>query len=381
MVRLGWWRSLPVRSMKLLFPILFSGWFAIMGMLTCVPLVGAIRLVPVDETGAMARTVSHVGPNIWRDWVMLEFPKSLSIKRGYVFSSLNWHSAVEEVIKTLMDVDWNDRRSVVAMELPWMSSDRDLLLWGKNANQIAPMEIDPTNVFADKPPIDKPIKPLRDQTTQSDHQAPLVLIYHSHNRESWLPELPNVVNPDLAFDAKRNITLLGKRMSHQLKIQHIASDQSNTDYPSEVSAFNYRYSYRYSSETIRAEREMYPTIRYFFDIHRDSQRYKETTLKFAGKGYAQVYLIIGKKNPHWEANMAFAKRIHEQLEREIPGLSRGVWGKGDHGNGEYNQSISNQSVLIEIGGVDNTLLECTRTVDVLARAIAKVIRQTEQESE
>jgi len=54
-------------------------------------------------------------------------------------------------------------------------------------------------------------------------------------------------------------------------------------------------------------------------------------------------------------------------------LSRGVWGKtAANGNGEYNQSVSPGSVLIEIGGVDNTLEECYRTADALAKIIAEM---------
>jgi stage II sporulation protein P len=70
---------------------------------------------------------------------------------------------------------------------------------------------------------------------------------------------------------------------------------------------------------------------------------------------------------------SFANQIHEKLEKEYPGLSRGIWGKtAATGNGEYNQSVAPESVLIEIGGVENTLKECYRTADVLAEAIAEL---------
>jgi stage II sporulation protein P len=98
-----------------------------------------------------------------------------------------------------------------------------------------------------------------------------------------------------------------------------------------------------------------------------------------GKDYAQVYFIIGHGNKNWRENEAFANKIHAKLEKEYPGISRGIWGKSSaNGNGEYNQSLSPNSFLIEIGGVDNTLQESYRTADILARLIADEVFQAEK---
>ncbi|MNW63164.1 Stage II sporulation protein P (SpoIIP) [compost metagenome] len=55
-------------------------------------------------------------------------------------------------------------------------------------------------------------------------------------------------------------------------------------------------------------------------------------------------------------------------------MSRGVWGKNGGGgnNGEYNQTLSPNSILIEIGGIDNTAAELKRTSKILADMIAEV---------
>lgn len=46
---------------------------------------------------------------------------------------------------------------------------------------------------------------------------PQILIYHSHNRESWLPELSNVQTANEAFDSKTNVTLLGDYLIKRMK--------------------------------------------------------------------------------------------------------------------------------------------------------------------
>jgi stage II sporulation protein P len=203
----------------------------------------------------------------------------------------------------------------------------------------------------------------------------VVLIYHSHNRESWVPELKNKGVTDIqdAFDAETNITLVGRALAERLEELGIGAVHSDTDYYTEVKDYNWNFSYKYSEKTVEAAMQEHRDLAFLFDIHRDSQRRDVTTATIDGETYAQVYFIIGRRNPHWKDNEAFAGKLHDALERLKPGISRGIWGKGaGSGNGEYNQSLSKTSVLIEIGGPENTLEECLRTAEVLAEAIAEV---------
>ncbi|MNY46962.1 Stage II sporulation protein P (SpoIIP) [compost metagenome] len=87
-----------------------------------------------------------------------------------------------------------------------------------------------------------------------------------------------------------------------------------------------------------------------------------------------MYFIIGGKNPNWKKNEEFASKIHQVLEEKHPGVSKGIHAKeASEGNGLYNQNISPNSILIEVGGPYNTLEECYRTTDWLAEAISEVI--------
>ncbi|MNN26427.1 Stage II sporulation protein P (SpoIIP) [compost metagenome] len=114
-------------------------------------------------------------------------------------------------------------------------------------------------------------------------------------------------------------------------------------------------------------------LQYFIDIHRDSQRHEKTTTEIDGVSYAQVYFIVGHANKNWRQNEEFASSIHDRLEKSYPGISRGIWGKtSSQGNGEYNQSLSPGSILIEIGGIDNTQEELERTAKVLGGILADI---------
>ena len=86
-----------------------------------------------------------------------------------------------------------------------------------------------------------------------------------------------------------------------------------------------------------------------------------------GKSYAKIAFVIGRNNPNYEKNAALANKLHQAIEKKYPGLSRGVMKQGGAGhNGVYNQDLSSNALLIEIGGVDNTFEEMYLTVDVFA---------------
>lgn len=170
-------------------------------------------------------------------------------------------------------------------------------------------------------------------------------------------------------------------MKERLEANGIGTLHDKSDYQSTVEGYNYNYSYKYSRETVKAAMANHDGLDYLIDIHRDSQRYNKTTATINGLTYAKVYFIIGHGNENWRENEAFASKINEKLEASYPGISRGIWGKSaDQGNGEYNQSLSPNSILIEVGGIDNTREELQRTAEILADIIAEVYWQ-EQEAE
>ena len=56
-------------------------------------------------------------------------------------------------------------------------------------------------------------------------------------------------------------------------------------------------------------------------------------------------------------------------------MSKGIYQKGGEGvNGVYNQDFSSNSLLIEIGGVDNRIEEVMNTTVLLSNIISEVIK-------
>lgn len=201
-----------------------------------------------------------------------------------------------------------------------------------------------------------------------------VLIYHSHPREAYNPLLSSAsTNPNSA-SPKATVNRVGDYVAKRLEQQGVGTFHAQEDYVTTIQDYNWNYSYKYSRQTVKEAMSMNKQLTYLIDIHRDSQRHAKTTATINGKGYAKLYFIIGHDNKNWRQNEAFANRIHAKLEQKYPGLSRGIWGKdkGGGNNGEYNQSLSPNGILVEVGGIDNNDEELKRTSEVLADAIAEV---------
>ncbi|WP_181592748.1 stage II sporulation protein P [Paenibacillus sp. YN15] len=201
-----------------------------------------------------------------------------------------------------------------------------------------------------------------------------VYIYHTHNRESWKSVAANKSGTSVD-DAKTNITLVGLELGQILQQKGIPAITANDDIAGRLVLKNLSYAQAYSEsrKTIQEAIKTTPSLSYFFDIHRDADvPYSQTTATINGKTYARIMFVIGTGNPNYADNAAFAEELNQLLEKKYPGLSRGVLVKNAHqGNGEYNQSLSPHSLLLEFGGVNNTLEENKRTAAAFADIFAE----------
>lgn len=196
--------------------------------------------------------------------------------------------------------------------------------------------------------------------------GPLVAVYHTHSTESFLPEVGKE-DPSEAFslDLSRTVVKVGEMLASELERRYrIPVLQSKTihDADSRVGAY-----YR-SEQTIKAILHKYPHCKYLIDVHRDSPSRSVTAVTIRGKTYARMLLVIGTNNPNWVKNYEFSRAIVDKLEEGYPGISRGIL----YASAVYNQKYSPNAILIECGGVENTLKECKNSMEALAWAFAAV---------
>ncbi|WP_312475231.1 stage II sporulation protein P [Neobacillus sp.] len=217
--------------------------------------------------------------------------------------------------------------------------------------------------------------------TTINNQNPLVYIYQSHNLESFFTE-SKTIDPNEAFHDTKNITLVGERLSQSLRNRGINSIHDNTNIMEILKEKNLPFSdsYKVSREPLEESLANNKTIQMVFDIHRDSRKRSETTINLDGKDYPRIAFLVSKTSVNYEVNLKFAELLHQYIEEKYPHLSRGVFVKDNPPNqNTYNQDLFGNSVLLEIGGPENTLDEEYRTVDVLSGIIKEILSDwTEQ---
>lgn len=374
---------------------------------------------PVSSMKGLAASLSS---HFFIDMIGMEMPHMAASKEDSSFSGEKMSTFVFQL---LTSVNPRDPKSLLAGELPGMRANQPVQLHSGSGNEDgeAPADYRPDTAEGAADPGENPVgNPGENpdngeqppeagedngQEQQNGEDGPgegegqgtdsknepggtskngqttdgkkAVLIYHSHPQEAYNPLLTHPSDNPGAVSPSKNVMLVGSFMAKRLEANGIGTLHDKSDYQSTVEGYNYNYSYKYSRQTVLEAMGRHDDLTYLIDIHRDSQRYSKTTATVNGVNYAKVYFIIGHANENWRKNEAFASKINAKLEASYPGISRGVWGKSaDQGNGEYNQSLSPNSILIEIGGIDNTKEELQRTAEVLADIIAEVYWQEQE---
>ena len=214
-------------------------------------------------------------------------------------------------------------------------------------------------------------------------ELPQVLIYHTHTSESYLPygDSYDADYPIRSSDCSRNITAVGDAICEALAERGISSVHDCTvyDYPMFTGAY-----YR-SAETMLELLEEYPSIKIAIDIHRDGILNDDGSVtapiaEIDGRTAAQFMIITGCDSPetdfpNYMQNFKLACLLQNCAEDAYPGLARPVL--FDYRN--YNQSLFDGDLLIEVGSQGNSLDEALYTGRLLGSIIADAVERIEKQ--
>lgn len=200
--------------------------------------------------------------------------------------------------------------------------------------------------------------------------SPVIYLYNSHQLENYSSEGLSV------YGVTPNVLMASYLLREKLNKLNIPTIVEETNMSDILDQNNWDYSYSYqASRSVMQERILkYPTLTYFIDIHRDSIGKSYSTVTIGDKSYAKVLFVIGKDHDNWEMNNRLAIDFSNLLESKYKGISRGIIEKsGLNVNGVYNQDLSSNCLLIELGGVDNTIEEVNNTVMAIADVLTSYI--------
>jgi stage II sporulation protein P len=213
-----------------------------------------------------------------------------------------------------------------------------------------------------------------DPSPSSDAENPLIYIYNTHQTEGYSKAgiseydiVPTVLFASYYLREKLNDLSLPTLVETNEMAEILRINQ-----------WSYSHSYEASRYLILETKKQHPSIKYFIDIHRDAISYESSTTEQNGKKYAKVLFVIGKEHENFNKNLQLATALNEKLKLKVNNITRGVIGKeGKNVNGIYNQDISPNSLLIEIGGQYNNITEVTNTMELLAKVLKEYIEENE----
>jgi len=209
-----------------------------------------------------------------------------------------------------------------------------------------------------------------------------VLIYHSHTYEAFAQVDGNRYQETETWrtaDSAHNMIRVGEELAALLRSLGIQVTHDVTAFEPPSLSSAYTRSLAMLEKRI-ADGENYDL---YIDLHRDAYAASYgggNTVSVAGTDVAKLMLLIGKGEgaigqgydvrPDWQANLAIAQAVTDELNSHTPGLCRDVCIK----SGRFNQHIAPACILVEAGNNRNTLSEVLAAMPYLADAIAQVLQ-------
>lgn len=207
-------------------------------------------------------------------------------------------------------------------------------------------------------------------TSKTIEEEPLIYIYNTHDTEKY----------SVAYISDYTITPDVKIASYMFRdhlnnngISSVVETKKISDYL-KMNNLGYYYCYDASRTYIKSAMKEHE-YKVIIDLHRDSVKRKVTTYTKDDKKYAKVMFVLATKNKYYKNNEEFINKINTKLNESYKGLSRGVYRRDDV---IFNQDLSPKAMLIELGGVDNTIDELNNTLEVLAKVLKEVLDEEKQ---
>lgn len=209
-------------------------------------------------------------------------------------------------------------------------------------------------------------------------QEPQVLIMHTHACESYLTGDGSYQDESYTCrttDASQSVVAVGQKIAENLAEKGICviHDGSLHDYPS------YNGSYDRAEETILEILDTYPTIKVVLDIHRDGIVDDDGTpiaavQEINGRKAAQVMIISAASDgyyyvPNFWENFHFACLLQQHMESANEGITRPVLFEYC----QYNQHLTNGSLIIEVGSQGNTLEQALYSGELIGESIGEAL--------
>src|SRR5690554_582698 len=170
------------------------------------------------------------------------------------------------------------------------------------------------------------------QGEEGEEKRPVAL-FHTHSGESYVPS-----EGCTHVEGCGGIMEVGEAMAGRLRKENVPVIHDRTCHAPQ-DAMSYDRSRRTVAELLQKN----PVA--LIDIHRDAVPAEEYEKWIEGEKATMVQFVVGRQNPNQKASDAFARQVKAAVDKEYPGLVKGIF----YGNGKYNQDMAPRLLLVEVG--------------------------------
>ncbi len=284
-----------------------------------------------------------------------DFIRALIINSDY---HLNYEKKAKNLITILTKIftNFDLNNPITILEKNIILNNQEKVMGNNSDGEISIEELEKVSFHINNPSLDIIKKPK-------------VYIYNSHQLENYSNKNLEIYNitPNVMM-----ASYLLKEKLNKINLSTIVEDANIIEFM-KINNWGHMDSYKASRFYIIDVMNKYKSLELFIDLHRDALTKKDATTVINNKKYAKVLFVVGLENPQYKANLKLAQRFHQSIQKKYPSLSRGVLKKQGKGvDGIYNQDLSPNMILLELGGQHNTIDEVLNTVEVMADIIKDI---------
>ncbi len=295
--------------------------------------------------------------------------KKKKLKYKFLLFLLIFIITVVSTFKTLLDSSVKiDDKNLVKFLLADLKYDNSIFreLFHNLKKDYSPVDLLSTSYYD--------LVPKKTKKIDSKSDDYLIYIYNTHQEEKYAAStfVESEVTPSVMMSSYILKDVFNKNKFPTLVEERSMKELLNKNH------WKYYKSYEASRMYLEDSKNTHSSLKYFIDVHRDSLTKEKTTVEIHGKSYAKTIFLLGMENPNYQENLEFITKINDKLNEKYPNLSKGIYKKGGEGvNGVYNQDHSKYTILIEIGGVDNTTTEVLNSTLAFSECFMEVIASHE----
>lgn len=202
---------------------------------------------------------------------------------------------------------------------------------------------------------------------QTNERKPTIYIYSTHQTEGY--DAGSLKEFGITPDVMMATYLLEDRLKKE-GIHVIIEERKMSAYLKE---YNLTYDLSYYASRAYAEDVLSKNeVDLVIDLHRDALSKDLSTIRINNKNYAKILFVVGGKSSYVNENNAIVTTLHNNIQNAYHGLSRGILKRE---GSIYNQDLTNHSILLELGGNENTVEEVMNTVEAIAPYLAQYTKE------